>query len=108
MKWLSRKEEFLLLTILRLKGEAYGLAIREQVTEKTNQYWSIGATYDVLDRLERKNLVKSSPGAPTPERGGRTRRYYRVTRAGYRALNQVRTIQSEMWFGLPESIIERG
>ena len=75
MKFLSRQEEILLLAILKLKENAYGVTIRELVSESTQKYWSIGAIYDILDRLERKKLVKPIVGEPTAERGGKSSWY---------------------------------
>jgi PadR family transcriptional regulator, regulatory protein PadR len=106
MKWLSRKEEFVLLAVLRLRDQAYGVPVRDFVSQSTGKYWSIGAIYDVLDRLTRKKLVTAETGAPIPERGGKARRFYRVTRKGYEALEEVRTINSEMWVDLPEPATE--
>jgi len=106
MKWLSRKEEFVLLAILRLRNDAYGVTVRDYVSESTGKYWSIGAIYDVLDRLARKKLVNVIVGAPVPERGGKARRYFRVTRKGHEALEEVRTIHADMWADLPEPATE--
>ena len=106
MKWLSRKEEFLLLAILKLRDNAYGVTIRRHVAETTGKYWSIGAIYDVLDRLARKKLVVVRTGAPLAERGGKARQYYGVTRKGHKALEEVRTIHSHMWADLPEPAME--
>ncbi|MFC1477590.1 PadR family transcriptional regulator [candidate division KSB1 bacterium] len=103
MKFLSRQEEILLLAILKLKETAYGVTIRELVSESTQKYWSIGAIYDILDRLERKGLVKPIIGEPTAERGGKSKRYYAVTKEGHRALEEVRTLQNEMWSGIPKT-----
>jgi len=76
MKWLSRKEELVLLAIRKLGDNAYGVTIREQLAKITNKYWSIGAIYDVLDRLMQKGLLSSSVKPPLPGRSGRSRRKY--------------------------------
>lgn len=102
MKWLSRKEEMVMLAVWRLRSEAYGISIREQVTEATGKYWSIGAIYDVLDRLRRKGLVSARTGEPQAERGGKSKRFYDVTRRGFEALGEVRELQRELWHGLPD------
>jgi len=106
MKFLSRQEELLLLAVLKLKDNAYGVTIREMVGEATNKYWSIGAIYDILDRLERKNMVDATVGPPTAERGGKSKRYYKITREGYNALEEVRSIQSTMWSDLPKPVFD--
>ena len=106
MRLLSRKEEILLLAIWRLREEAYGIPIREYVMEATDTYWSIGAIYDVLDRLKRNGLVRTRTGEPLNERGGKRRRYYRVTKAGHRALTAVREVQDTLWADLPALAFE--
>lgn len=100
MKWISRKEELLLLTVWRLKDNAYGVTIRDHLLESTQKYWSIGAIYDVLDRLTQKGFLTSIVGEPLPERGGRSKKYYRITKSGFEALKDVREITNIMWSGL--------
>lgn len=100
MKFLSRQEELLLLSILRLGENAYGVPIRHQVSEVTGKYWSIGAIYDVLDRLTRKALVSPITGEPEKTRGGKSKRFYSITKQGLRALEEVRAIQQKAWVDL--------
>ena len=78
-------EQVVLLTVARLNGEAYGMAIREEIADRTGRDVGIGSVYSALDRMEAKGFVSSSLGDPTPERGGRAKRYYRLERAGVRA-----------------------
>ena len=106
MKFLSRGEEILLLTIWRLGSNAYGVTIRESASELTGKYWSIGAVYDVLDRLTRKRLVSTRVGFPTKVRGGKSKRFYKTTEKGYQALEEVRKLHQEMWADLPERVFE--
>ncbi len=108
MKFLSRQEELMLLTILRLRDDAYGIPIREEVSKLTEKYWSIGAVYDILDRLTRKRLVSVTISEPVKARGGKSRRYYRITKAGYRALEEIRILQDKSWAALREVKIEEG
>jgi len=96
MKWLSRKEEFVLLAVTHLAEDAYGVSIREYLTRATGKYWSIGATYDVLDRLVRKGCLTSTDAGPTPERGGKSKRYYQITEKGQRALKELRKMQTAL------------
>jgi len=96
MKWLSRKEEFVLIAVTCLAEDAYGVSIREYLTKNTGKYWSIGATYDVLDRLVRKDCLTSINAEPTPERGGKSKRYYRVTDKGSRALAELRKMETAL------------
>ena len=106
MDYLSRKEEHVLLTIWKLQSDAYGVTIREQVSETTGQYWSIGAIYDVLDRLYRKGYVSTKIGEPSTERGGKRKRFYRLTKQGYEALQQVKEIRDSLWSNLPNLAFE--
>lgn len=106
MKWLSRKEELLLLSIWKLQDNAYGVTIREHVSKTTNKYWSIGAIYDVLDRLTRKGFVTTVISEPVAERGGKSKRFYRITKDGFEALEEVKEIQNTMWSDLPEPVFE--
>ena len=101
MKYLSRKEEQLLLVIWKLGESADGVAIRESITESTQNYWSIGGIYYVLDRLTRKAYVSPRTAPPTSDRGGRSKRYYRITENGKSALAKIREIHNELWDGLP-------
>jgi PadR family transcriptional regulator PadR len=101
MKYLSRKEELLLLAIWKLKDEAYGVEIRKHVSKVTGKYWSIGAIYDVLDRLSRKQFVSTQASEPIKARGGKSRRYYKITKQGFKALGEVKRLQEKTWANLP-------
>ena len=107
MKYLSRQEELLLLSILKLKADAYGVMIRKHVSKETGKYWSIGAIYDVLDRLTRKKFLSTSVSNPIKVRGGKSRRYYQVTVRGLKALDEVRNLQKKTWANLPEYAREK-
>lgn len=96
-------EEIVLLGVLKMRDNAYGLSVRNAVAEATKANSSIGAIYATLERLERKGYVKSWEADPTPERGGRAKRYFEVTGAGLKALNDMREIRAELfsdWDGL--------
>ena len=101
MTLLSRSEELLLLAVWRLQDGAYGAAIRNHLTDVTDEDWSIGSVYGTLDRLARQGFVQTFMGAPTPERGGRSKRFFELTAEGVGALNSVRSVQESMWQGLP-------
>jgi len=107
MKYLSRQEELMLLSIWKLDENAYGVTIRQNVTDLTGKYWSIGAVYDVLDRLTRKGLVSTAVGDPVKARGGKSKRFYRITKSGFKALEEVRTLQRKAWIDLPEPAFEK-
>jgi len=97
MHLLSRSEEIILMAVLNLKPEAYGIAIRSYLTDVTGFEWSIGAVYAPLHRLENKGLVVTSKGDPVKERGGRSKIYYHVTPEGRRALLKLKNINENIW-----------
>jgi len=97
MHLLSRSEEIILMAVLNLKQEAYGIAIRSYLTEATGFEWSIGAVYAPLHRLENKGLVVTSKGEPVKERGGRSKIYYHVTPEGRRSLLKLKNINENIW-----------
>jgi len=102
MHFLSRPEEMLMLAILRLRDNAYCVSIRETVSELTEKEWSFGAIYVPLHRLEKKHYVESYMGDPTPERGGRSKRFYKITALGMKALKETKKAEKRLWEGLPE------
>ena len=106
MKLLSRSEEIVLLSILKLQDNAYGVTIREEVIKTTGYDWSIGALYAPLHRLEKKKLVKTRKGSPSSERGGRSKIFYEVTLDGKRALLKVKDVNKALWKGAPELSFE--
>jgi PadR family transcriptional regulator, regulatory protein PadR len=90
-------ESMLLLAVLRLGEQAYGVTIRHELLTKANKDVAIGAIYTGLERLARKGFVKSRLGDPTSARGGRAKRYYRLTARGLKMLNETqRAIQGLM------------
>ena len=96
-------EQLVLLAILRLQSAgAYGVSIREEIAANTQREPSPGAIYTTLDRLEKKGLIGAKPGEATPERRGRPRRYYRVSAAGVRSLQQAHSDFSRMARGLAQ------
>ena len=86
---LGEFEQVVLLAILRLDEQAYGVSIRKEITACTEREPSPGALYTTLDRLEERGLVTSRFGDPTPQRGGRAKRYFKVTAAGLKAVARV-------------------
>ncbi len=102
--YLGEFEQMVLLSIMRLKEEAYGLAVRDEMEQVTGRAPSSGALYTTLDRMERKGLIESREGDASGERGGRPRRYLTVTGAGQSALSQSRTALLALWDGLEGSL----
>jgi DNA-binding PadR family transcriptional regulator len=86
--YLGEFEHIVLLAVLRLDDQAYGVTVRREIESRTLREVSIGAIYATLDRLEAKGYVKSRAGDPTPERGGRSKRFFSVTAQGVSAVNR--------------------
>ncbi|MBE0713565.1 MAG: PadR family transcriptional regulator [Candidatus Aminicenantes bacterium] len=97
---LTRAEEFLLLAVLKLGDNAYPVSIFDEIGKATGSSWTLGAIYFPLQRLEEKGLLTSVLGDPTSERGGKSRRYYRITGSGLEALSAARRAQDNMWHGV--------
>lgn len=107
MKFLSRTEELLLNSILRLRENAYTFMISEKLKEITGKTWAFGAIFTSLDRLERKGFVKSFLGNETPDRGGRRKRFYKITSYGLESLAEIRQIDASMWGDQSDIVIDR-
>jgi PadR family transcriptional regulator len=103
---LGEFEQMVLLSIMRLGKDAYGLAIINELEKVADRVPATGAIYTTLDRLERKGLLESYAGDATRERGGRPRRYVRVTRDGRAHLARARHTLLALWNGL-EGVLDR-
>ena len=102
MKFLSRIEEILLLAIWKLKGDAYGMAIRELVEKETGMKWVSGAIYAPLNRLRKSGYVTTTRAEGTTERGGRPRIYYRITPLGMKRLISLQEVTQSIWNQVPD------
>lgn len=98
--YLGEFEQLLLLALLHLKDDAYGVRIRQAIEARTGRTVSPGAVYTALDRLEGRRLVSSRLGDPTPERGGKRKRYYRLEREGAALLRESQMALERMARGL--------
>jgi PadR family transcriptional regulator, regulatory protein PadR len=98
--YLGEFEHIIVLALLQLEDRAYGVTVRQEIEFRTKRDVSIGAVYATLDRLERKGYVKSCLGEPTPERGGRSKRFFRVTAKGLAAVNRTQRTLQRMTEGL--------
>jgi PadR family transcriptional regulator PadR len=103
--FLGEFEHVVLLALLRLVDNAYGVSVRQEIEQRTGREVSIGAIYATLDRLERKGYVTSRLGDSTPERGGRSKRFFRVTAQGRTAVNRTHDALQRMTEGL--SLVRR-
>ena len=100
VSFLGEFELIVMLAILRLGADAYGMRVWEEIEAQTARAAAIAAVYAALDRLERKGYISSWVGDPTPERGGRAKRYFRIDRRGYDAVRRSRKMLVSMWTGL--------
>ena len=98
--YLGELEHIIMLALLRLEDRAYGVTVRQEIEFRIKREVSIGAVYATLDRLEKKGYVKSHHGDPTPERGGRSKRFFRVTAKGIAAVNRTQGALQRMTEGL--------
>jgi DNA-binding PadR family transcriptional regulator len=95
-------ELMLLLAILRVGDEAYGVEIAREIEATGGRRVQLGAAYAALARLEAQGLVSSRTGEPTARRGGRAKRYFFVTPAGLHAVKTTRSALTALWRGLPQ------
>ncbi len=98
--YLGEFEHMILLALLRLEDQAYGVTVRREIQARVNREVAIGAVYSTLDRLQSKGYVRSFCGEPTPERGGRSKRFFRVTAKGQAALSRTHRAIERMTQGL--------
>ena len=92
----------ILLAVLRLGDEAYGVPIAQELESTGGRSAVLSAVYAALDRLEGNGLVSSALGDPTPARGGRAKRFFRITPAGLKAVKQTRRALTQLWTGVPQ------
>lgn len=102
MPTLGNLEEMVLLVVLVLNGEAYGVSVTEEYEQRTGRGISIPAVHTVLKRLEKKGLVTSRMGGSTTERGGRKKRLFEITQYGYRALTEIQVSREKLWESAPK------
>jgi DNA-binding PadR family transcriptional regulator len=98
--FLGEFEQVVLLAVLRLNDAAYAVPVRREIETRTRRAVARGALYVTLERLEEKGYVESWLADPTPERGGRAKRYYKVRPAGVTVLRQSWAALHRMWEGL--------
>jgi len=95
-KYIGEFEELVLLAILSLGDNAYGVPIRQALEKATGRSVTIGSLYTTLSRLEEKGLIGSRSGEPTPERGGRAKRYYEVKGSAKEILRDVQAARERL------------
>jgi DNA-binding PadR family transcriptional regulator len=100
MAALGEFEQLVMVAVVRLKDGAYGVPIQREVEERAGRRVTVGALYATLDRLEGKRLLESWFADPTPERGGKSKRYFLLTAEGEAALVEAKTAYERMWRGV--------
>ena len=98
--FLNDFEQMVLLSLIRLHPNAYGVSIHRELAERAGREVALAQIYATLDRLEAKGFVKSRIGEATPERGGRRKKHFEITAKGQVALNEAREAMDALWDGV--------
>lgn len=105
--YLGEFQEVVLLTILVLEGNAYGVSIQEEIENRTSRSVSRGALHTALTRLDEKGFISSEYGGATAERGGRRKRFYQVTNLGKSALEEAKALREDLWSSVPKVALQK-
>jgi DNA-binding PadR family transcriptional regulator len=100
--YLGELELMLLLAVIHLGEEAYGVPISRELEKHRGKDVAVGSVYAALERLETKGLVTSMLGDPTPERGGKAKRFFRITKEGLRQVHETRRVLTRLWKTIPD------
>ena len=100
MKSITRQEEQILLAIHNLGEDAYLITIREKIKDFTGKYFSVGTIYAPLNRLDKLGYLETYFGDANAIRGGKAKKFYRITKQGYEALVEIKEQHDMMWRGL--------
>lgn len=100
--YLGEFELMLLLAVIHLGEEAYGVPISRELEKHRGKDVAVGSVYAALERLEAKGLVTSMLGDPTPERGGKAKRFFRITKEGLRQVHETRRVLTRLWQTIPD------
>jgi DNA-binding PadR family transcriptional regulator len=98
---LGHFELLVLLALIRVGDEAYGVPIARAIEESSGRRVILASVYNTLERLEEKGLIRSTIGQPTAERGGRAKRYFSITTAGMREVRSAKKVLTLLWRGIP-------
>lgn len=98
---LGEFQEVVLLVILALEENAFGVTIKQEIKEKVNRDISRGALHTALTRLSEKGFITSEQGEANEDRGGRRKRYYTVTNRGVAALHGAKALRDQLWGQIP-------
>ena len=106
-QYIGEFEELILLLIVMLEEEAYGLSIRKALKEHADRTVTIGAVHGTVNRLEKKGFIESTLGGATASRGGRRKRIFTITASGKKALHRSRDIKVNLWNQIPDLAINK-
>ncbi len=104
-EFLGEFEQLVLLALMHLGDQAYGMTVRQEISKRTGRDVSIGAVYATLSRLEEKGYISSKLSEPTSERGGKAKRFFEVSASGVRALRHSQLALRQMMNGLPARLL---
>jgi DNA-binding PadR family transcriptional regulator len=104
--FLGEFEEVVMLTVAILDEEAYGVTVTQEIEQKTGRSVGFSTVHTTLQRLEEKGYLSSHMGGATAERGGRRKRFFAVTAAGRKALQEVKQVREELWSSLPPQTLQ--
>jgi DNA-binding PadR family transcriptional regulator len=108
MEFLTRLEEAILIAVISLEDDAYGVTINREVSRMVGKSYTLGALYFALEQLVRKEYLGKTPGGARPVRGCRSKMFYRLTPEGKDALRAVRAHQEALWKAIPKIGPSRG
>lgn len=103
---LGEFEEIVLLTVGVLYDEAYGVAIKDEIEKRLVRKVSVGALQSALRRMEKKGFLDSREGDPTEQRGGKPKRYFRITAFGKKALEYSKDVRTDLWNAIPDVALD--
>ena len=104
MDMLTKLEELVLITVLKLGDEAYGIAVYKHIVKLTENRVAVSSVYFPLERLVRRGFLHTHTGKPTAKRGGMRKTFYRITPEGIAVLEENRALSNRAWEGIPELI----
>jgi len=97
----SNFELMVLLSLIRLGDEAYGVPISKEIEKHSGHDVAVGSVYAALERMRDRSFVTSTVGEPTAERGGRAKRYFNITAKGMKVVQETQRTLTQLWHGLP-------
>ena len=104
--FLGEFEEVVLLTVAILGDEAYAVTVTQELEQKTGRSVGFSTVHTTLQRMEEKGFLSSEMGGATAERGGRRKRFFKITAFGRKALREVKEIREELWNALPPETLQ--